>query len=147
VVQKDIQVMLLFKMIHTLLSDIVTAYNLYEAYKRDKAEIAYLQIALKEARLWVSLNAVTDLGYALEVADAYSIKLSHGLTRRDCGAVLQEKYWQAPINPNVKSAEFGSFMADRSHEDIHAIGGLSHDVRFAICRCLINAYKAGVIRK
>lgn len=123
-------------------------YEVLQQQEADAQESARLYAQMKKRGLLPKMGDPTKyLGVALNLASMYNLMLGSGMSSCLCGVSLIEKYWVGKIKENVKSHEFGSFFDDQPHDEIHVIGAQSYCVQFAICKCLIHADIAGVLRR
>jgi len=88
--------------------------------------------------------AASDIGQALWLADQYGIELHIGTCFGDCRAVLPKDRWAHPIAPDADQWSYSLFMR-QDPAKVTSIQWISHWPEIAICQCVVNAKRAGVI--
>jgi hypothetical protein len=119
--------------------------EIFKVMRRQNSKERDLFSELKELAFDVSetTNRVIDIGWALEFAKQYKVNL-HGDDLMKVCADISEKGSVNPINPGVSQFSYGVFT-EKPVEEIEAIFAFADTVEEAVCKCLINARKAGVI--
>ena len=125
------------------------AWLLLEEESRRIGEAANLGRAMEElllpSRGGFSIRmAASRIGYALWLADQFGIELHIGTCYGDCRAVLPKERWLHPIAPDADQWSYSLFIR-QDPAKVTDIQGMSRWPEIAICQCVVNAKKAGVI--
>ncbi|MBU1173416.1 MAG: hypothetical protein KKD44_27930 [Proteobacteria bacterium] len=88
--------------------------------------------------------AAWEIGQALWLADQYGIELHIGTSFCDCRAVLPKERWLHPIAPDADQWSY-SFFIRQDPAKVTSIQAMSRWPTIAICQCVVNAKRAGVI--
>jgi len=94
---------------------------------------------------WRLGSPAHDIGIALEMADQFGVEIHRGMCYADCRASIPKERWKYPLNTEIKSGRYGSFLEEQDPDEIESIYGYGGDVPEAVSRCLIHARIAGVI--
>ena len=134
------------------LRNIKQAHKLYFATKERDAELFNLFSTFLSYKFDYSVvsgckscfSPLRHTGICIQLIHNYGIELHKGLSSSDCRAVLPKSKWQYPINKDVRSFKYGTFM-EMNPDEVQDIVGFGRTVNEAVCKCLINAKVAGVI--
>jgi len=84
------------------------------------------------------------IGSIIEMARFYNLDFHLGTCYGDCQAVLERKHWKKPINKNICSFNYGTWIY-KNPDEVEYINAYSNTMPVAILECLLNARVAGVI--
>lgn len=131
------------------IKNIRLAYRVFNKWIEQKANNELLGTTTKSLGFLDSGNIYgnvgINIGSTIKLMNRYNVKLHIGTSFGECQAVLNKEDWQHPIDRSCQSGEFGSFFADRLHNEIDHTGGFGATAGEAVCKCLINCKTAGVL--
>jgi hypothetical protein len=114
--------------------------------EKRREEAASLTYELKcHGYTWRIGDPACDIGTALDLANNYKVEIQRGTCYGDCVAFILKQDWQYELYRGVCSFAYGTWTY-REPDQIEDIAAWGHSVQVAVCKCLINAAVAGVLR-